>query len=268
MLKFFLFSLWTLWAFVSHAQIPKTESFEPLKNYDFSESGYALLFIPESVTNAGDTVYYTEQQELLQTYQDFWVFDKEAVSYPFACNDGFRIVLSENKEAQANYYLRMRCNAFVSGSDYWHINSMAGLVLVSGMNVAVGSDSIYDDILAARRALIEARSNAEVVFIDETMWEHYDGYFFISLANPNVSGRAPFTDWNVLLKDITTKIRNHYPGYDFDIALASYGHGENYPRVTFRIHSQRLFFDQFNQYPVTEWGWRDLKPRLTLYMRR
>ncbi|MCE7996727.1 MAG: hypothetical protein HEP71_32505 [Roseivirga sp.] len=248
--------------------MPKPERFEPLKHYNFSESGYALLLIPARIRDEKDIVYYTEQQDVLQAYQEIWVFEKEAVTYPFACNDGFRIVLSKNKRTQANYYLRMRCSAFVSGRDYWHVNKFASLIPTSDMRVAVQSDSIYDDLSTARRALEEARKNAEVVFIDEALWEHYDGYFFISLPNPNFSGRAPFTDWDALLKAVSLKIRSQYSNYVFDINLASYGHGKNYPRVTFRIHSQRGFFEQFDQYPVTEWGWQDLKPRLTLFMRQ
>lgn len=268
MLRSLLIGLLCLATLSAKGQRKSDRVFEPLKPYDFSEGDYSLIFIPESRQGDEKVAYYTDKEEVLNVCKKVWVFDHEAIVYPFGCLDGYDITLAQKGKSKAGFALRFRCQAFVSGSDYWHVNVLKTVVLTSLMEKVYGVDTVYENLTEARGALAEARQNAKVVFIPDTDWERYDGYFFFSRPNPNFSGRAPYTEWEDVLKEVQEKIHDEYPDQNFDLTLASHGSGKHYPQITFRIHSKKAFFDQFKSYLVTNWGWREFKPKLSVWKKK
>ena len=239
---------------ICHAfsQVREELNFAPLKPYNFEERGYALVFIP----HRGEGVLYAEGKEQLNAFKNLWVFDKKAVTYPFACNDGYRVALVKDKDIVNNYYIRMRCRAFVVDSEYWHLNLASSVISAAGLRRAVVEQSSYKTLEEGRRKLALAQIDPEVIFVERPPWENYEGYFFVRRRNPNFSGRAPFKDWDELLEETKAKIKKQYPKHDFEISLASYGSGKNYPNISFRVYGDKKFFDSFKLYDITDWGWR------------
>ncbi len=239
--------------------------FKPLENYDFSGGAHTLVVIPADVSNDNQFALYLRDTVRLNGYRQSWVFKEEAVTYPFACLDGYDIHLLRGQDAVAGFRVSLRCEAFIHEEGYWHLDAFGPLLHIMEMDTAWRKDARFQNLRSARAALAEARSDAGVIFIPETEWEHYDGYFFISRLNPNYSGKAPFADWDKVLADMQKQLESKYPEDRYDVRLASYGLGKHYKQITFRIAGKKAFFDDFSLYPVNDWGWQPFKPKLTVW---
>lgn len=249
-------------------RVGKNKVFRPLENYDFSAGGYTLVLIPRRISKEDQFTLYLRDTVRLNGYRQSWTFKKEAVTYPFACLDGYDIYLLRNDDAIADFRVSLRCEAFIHKGDYWQLDAFGPLLHIMEMDTAWRKDTRFQSIASARAALAEARLDDDAIFIPEAEWEHYEGYFFISLPNPNYSGKAPFAEWNHVLSDMQEKLEGFYPDRDFHLRLASYGSGKHYKRITFRIACKREFFDDFDLYPVNDWGWQSFKPKLTVWKKK
>ena len=108
--------LFSLLLLHSSAYSQRAKSYQPLSGYDFHQGGYALLFVGAYE----DTAFFINSVQSLNLLQKAWVLDEEAVTYPFACNDGFRVLLLHDDVAVDQFSIRLRCQAFVAAGEWWH----------------------------------------------------------------------------------------------------------------------------------------------------
>ena len=237
-------------------------SFEPLAGYDFQTGAYALLFTPVRQ----DSAFYLTDVQSLSRLQYGWKFTEEAVTYPFACNDGFEILLLEDDIPVNAFSVRLRCEAFVSGKEWWHFQGVYPAAITGIQPLAI-KDTTYQSLQQAREALVALRQNGKVVYVQPPLWESYEGFFFFDVPNPNQSGKAPTVPWEELEAQVRQDLDMAYPEQPYTLELSRYGYGKHYPNVGFRLTAHKSFFDGFKLYPIGAWGWRPLPLKLTYYHR-
>lgn len=245
---------------VSFAQ--RAKSYEPLLGYDFKGGEYALLFIGAF----DDTAFYVNAPESLIRLQKSWHFDQEAVTYPFACNDGFQVLLLDDDGPVEAFSIRLRCQAFVGEEEWWHYPGISP-VLIPEVQALMVKDTVFTSLQQARNALKTLQAENQVVYINPPAWERYEGFFHFNVPNPNHSGKAPTVPWQQLEDEVRQQIDLAYPEQPYQLELSRYGYGQYYPEVGFKLTAHKSYFDQFKLYPISDWGWRPLPLKLTYFLK-
>lgn len=237
-----------------------------LGDYDLSQKGYTLIFhIP--VKSEAKYVLYTQRQEKLEAYKKTWVFDKEAATYPFACNDGFNIELQKNHQSLEFFGVRLKCNAFIARGEYWDLPLSIAISHIN-LDTAYTSSRKYETLEAAREGLAIVKQNPYIIGVSQPEWEKNDGYFHFRYPNPAHSPKSPPIDWNQLTAEVKELIKRKFPNEDFCLTLTYYGYGKNYPQVGFKLSGKKTLFSAFDLYPKSDRGWVDFEPELTFYIHR
>lgn len=234
-----------------------------LADYNFSEPGYTLIFhLP--VEDENNYVLYTQRQEQLEAYKKEWVFEKEAATYPFACNDGYNIELQKKHQSLEFFGVRLRCNAFMARGEYWDLPLDISLGQF-GLDTARVTTRQFENLRAARANLARLKANPSIIGVSNPEWVVNDGYFHFRYPNPGFSPKSPVIDWNQLTIEVKDQIQQKFPNEDFDLELGYYGYGKNYPEVSFKLSGKESLFSAFNLYPKSDKGWVDFEPKLTVY---
>jgi len=236
-----------------------------LGDYDFSEPGYTLIFhVPSKALPK--YALYTQSQETLVLFKRAWVFDTEAVTYPFGCNDGYNIELQKDHESIEVFGVRIRCKAFIARGEYWDLP--AGLPLsYMNLDTAIIAERQYKTLETAREALALIRNNPNIIGVNPPEWKKHDGYFHFRYPNPGYSPKSPAVDWNQLTAEVISLIKEEFPEEDFNLELTYHGYGKNYPEVGFKLSGKKSLFSSFKLYPKSDTGWIDFEPKLTLYQK-
>lgn len=242
------------------------EGFQPLSGHNFQEPGYTLLFFGLATELSKDKVLYTTRFELLEAFNQEYTVNEDAVTYPFGCNDGYRVVLQKDKKVLTGFDIRYRCQALVDSSNrYWHYIALGSAVLSNRLDTASMEQITFENLEEARKQLKGILELPEVVGIENPDWQFYDGYFYFRVPNPNKSGRAPFTEWEDVKKKVRSDIRKKYLDERFELELTSYGWGASYPVLLFRLKCKRSLYATFDLYEKSSSGWKDYTPSLTVY---
>lgn len=191
-------------------------------------------------------------------------FDREAVTYPFSCNDGYSVWVNKGLEIVSSYSVKYRCQAFVDGDSWWHYDGLGSAVVLGELDTARIVEKTYSDLQEARSDLERLKLDNNLIGTDNPEWENHDGYFFFRYPNPNKSGRSPFTEWDVLTEKVIKELTKKHSDEQFIISLHSYGYGGNYPNVLFKVKAKESLYKAFRKYPITS-GWKDFEPILTTY---
>lgn len=255
--------VWLSIGLVSLNSNPNPQQVAVLSDYDFSESGYVLIFhLPVGSTN--NYVLYAQREEQLEAYKKAWVFEKEAFTYPFACNDGYNIELQKNHQSLEFFGVRFRCKAFIARGEYWDLPSEVSLGHLS-LDTAKVTLLQYENLEAARAGLTVLKESRSIIGVSHPEWESNDGYFHFRYPNPGLPPKSPAIDWGGLTLEVKDQIQQKFPNEDFDLELTYYGYGKNYPEVGFKLSGKKSLFSAFNLYPKSERGWIDFEPKLTVY---
>lgn len=235
--------------------------YEPLADYDLEKGTYSLLFL--SVRN--DTAYYIDRVESLLNLQKSWSFEEEAVVYPFACTDGYKVLLLDSQQVVDQFSIRLRCQSFTGvDNQSWHLLFSAP-ALIPGRQVLMTQDTLFQDLQLARAALEKIRSKKGVTWVLPPIWERFEGYFHFNVPNPNHSGKAPTTPWEEVTAKIERELKAAFPKSTFQLILHRYGYGKHYPTLGFKLTGQKELFDRFDLYPQSSRGWQPLALKLTYY---
>jgi len=259
-LRFAMMTFLSLVSILGFAQVKH----QPLSEFNFNEGGYSLLVFPNHYSDKDDLVYHTSNQDILKALNGQMIVTKEAVTYPFACNDGLNLFLQKRNQIVKTLAIRYRCHALIENGNYWDYSGLGFAVLLSRMDTAKMVKVNYNNLNDAREDYSKKLTNDSLIVVEEPEWFKYDGYFYLRYPNPNVSGRAPFTEWETLTSKVRKEITDKYSDHKFEVALHYYGHGENYPTVLFKVSAKSDFYSQFEAYPITS-GWKPFKPELIIY---
>jgi len=247
-----------------HAQQEKGV-FRPLEAYDFEDGGYEMVFLPE-LRYRIDSAYYTSDLRVLNRLKVSWQFEEEATVYPFACNDGFKVVLLRGKDILKRFEIRFRCQSFSASDRSYHYTGY-GPGLIPGLNRAAAIDTTFHNLMEARTFLNVLKSDASLLFFIPVDWEEFEGMFYFNVPNPNYSGRAPTVAWNDVYDKVRAEIEGLYSTFSFKLQMASYGYGKHYPHVRFRLICNKNLFEKFKYYPKTTAHWQPLELKLKYFMR-
>ena len=66
-----------------------------------------------------------------------WVFQEEAVQYPFACNDGYTVLLFKDKTVIDHFKIHLRCRAFVHDKAWLHMETFSPAFLSAKNGCAI-----------------------------------------------------------------------------------------------------------------------------------
>lgn len=225
-------------------------------DYDFDKGGYSLVIQPVKHSQWDTNFTFTDDINILNMFKKEYIVTKEAVVYPFACFDDYRILVCKNGSISTSYVVSRNCNSIGNYAFNFFFTP-------NGMIKRVSRFNKFNDRQEGIKYYNQVVVEEELIFVEEPDWLEYEGGF-------NFSYNSKEYDDDKIKLDLTKKISKIYPDEKFEISGVQSLSGSSETGIDYFVYvnCNKKLYDNFKLYRIGDNGWTAFPLILNTYWKR
>lgn len=186
--------------------------------YDFSKGGYTFLGCQSesdhsTLAYSMGAYFYTDDINLLKTFQQEWVFSKPGKKY--ACGYHYTIYLCKNGVALESMRVNLNCNEIVCNEGYFYFEANKLRMFYGKMKRASMKEYEFKNISDARRNRDSVLKQQSLIMVNTPEWVKYEGSFQFEDSFRNCP--KCYLNTEEVLARYEKEIKTAYPGEPFTL---------------------------------------------------